>query len=293
MTIKILSDSACDLPEEILDEYNIEILPIVVNKGEKEFLDRATLMPKEMYDDMRNGAVYKTAQIPPHMFEEKFEEIAKKKESAIYIAFSSGLSGTYQTAVIVRDTMKEKYPELDLDIVDSKSASLGFGLIVHKAAQMAKEGKAKAEILKTIDFYVKHIEHIFTVDDIEYLFRGGRVRRSQAFIGGLLNIKPILVFNDGKIVPFEKIRGRNKVMKRMLEIMEERGKSADLKNQVIGINHGDDINGAMQLKKMIEEEFGCKEFIINMLCCSIGAHSGPGTLSVFFLNEKPDKVIEL
>ena len=105
--------------------------------------------------------------------------------------------------------MKGKYPELDLDIVDSKSASLGFGLIVHKAAQMAKEGKVKAEILKTIEFYVKHIEHIFTVDDIEYLFRGGRVRRSQAFIGGLLNIKPILVFNDGKIVPFEKIRGRN------------------------------------------------------------------------------------
>lgn len=290
MTVKILSDSACDLPDEIIEELDIEILPIIVMKGEEEYLDKVTIDPKKMYDDMRNGLVYKTAQIPPKVFEEKFEEIAKKGESTIYIAFSSGLSGTYQTSVLVRDSLKEKYPDMDIDIVDSRSASVGFGLLVHKAGKMAKEGKSKEEILSMLEFYVKHIEHIFTVDNIEYLFRGGRVTRTQAFVGGLLNIKPILdIPEDGTLQPREKVRGRIKVLNRMIEIMEERGGNADLKNQTIGINHGDDLEGALQLKKMIEEKYGCTDFVINIIGCAIGAHSGPGTLSVFFLNEKYDK----
>lgn len=287
MSVKVLSDSACDLPEEILREYNIDLLPIIVIKDDEEYLDKVTIDPKKMYDDMRNGEVYKTAQIPPSMFEEKFEELAEKEESVIYIAFSSGLSGTYQTSVLVRDSLKDKYPNMDIDIVDSKSASVGFGLLVQKAGKMAKEGRSKEEILNMLDFYVNHIEHIFTVDDIECLFRGGRVSRTQAFVGGLLNIKPILdVPGDGTLQPIEKVRGRSKVMKRMIEIMEERGGDADLKNQTIGINHGDDIEGAMKLKEMIEEKYGCTDFVINIIGCAIGAHSGPGTLSVFFLNEK-------
>lgn len=290
MAVKILSDSACDLPKEILDEYNIDILPILVIKDDKEYLDGETLDPIKLYEDMRNGEVYKTAQIPPSVFEKKFEEIAKSGESTIYICFSSGLSGTYQSAVIAKEAIKEKYPDLDLEIVDSKSASVGFGLLVYKAAQMAKAGKSKEDILKTLDFYVDHIEHIFTVDDLEYLFRGGRVSRAQAIVGGLLNIKPILdIPEDGTLRPIEKVRGRNKVLKRMIKIMEERGGEADLKNQTIGINHGDDIEGAMRLKKMIEEKYGCTDFVINIIGCAIGAHSGPGTLSVFFLNEKPSQ----
>ncbi|MCF6463652.1 DegV family protein [Clostridium sp. Cult1] len=287
MSVKILSDSACDLPREIIDEYNIDILPIIVIKDDTEYLDGVTIDPKDLYDNMRAGQVYKTAQIPPKMFEEKFEEYAKNGEDVIYIAFSSGLSSTYQTSVLTRDSLKDKYPNMNIDIVDSKSASVGFGLLVHKAAQMAKEGKSKEEILKMLDFYIRHIEHIFTVDNIEYLFRGGRVTRTQAFVGGLLNIKPILdIPEDGTLQPREKVRGRKKVLTRMIEIMEERADHADLKKQVIGINHGDDIEGAMKLKGMIEEKFGCTNFIINVIGCAIGAHSGPGTLSVFFLNEK-------
>ena len=290
MAVKIISDSACDLPKEILDEYDIDIIPIIVNKQEKEYLDGETLDPMKLYEDMRNGEVYKTAQIPPTMFEKKFEEIAKSGESTIYVCFSSGLSGTYQSAVITRNAMKERYSDLDLDVVDSKSASVGFGLLVYKAAQMAKNGKSKEEILKTLDFYVKHIEHIFTVDNLEYLFRGGRVSRAQAVVGGLLNIKPILdIPKDGTLRPVEKVRGRNRVLKRMIEIMEERGGNADLKNQTIGINHGDDIEGAMKLKEMIEKQYGCTDFVINIIGSAIGAHSGPGTLSVFFLNEKPSQ----
>lgn len=287
MTVKIISDSACDLPEEIIEELDIDILPIVVIKDDKEYLDKVTIDPKTMYDDMRKGVVYKTAQIPQTVFQEEFEKVAKSGRPTIYIAFSSGLSGTYQTSVIVRDSLKDKYPEMDLDIVDSRSASVGFGLLVHKAGKMAKEGKSKEEILKMLDFYVEHIEHIFTVDDMETLFRGGRVTRTQAFVGGLLNIKPVLdIPEDGTLRPIEKVRGRKKVLNRMIEIMEERGGHADLKNQTIGINHGDDLEGALKLKEMIEEKYGCTDFIINIIGCAIGAHSGPGTLSVFFLNEK-------
>lgn len=290
MAVKILTDTGCDLPDNILKELNIDMLPIVVIKDNEEYLDRVTIQPKTMYENMRKGAVYKTAQIPQHVFQKKFEEIAKSGEPTIYIAFSSGLSGTYQTAVIVRDTLKEDYPNMDLEIVDSKSASIGFGLLVHKAGLMAKEGKSKEEILKMLDFYIKHIEHIFTVDNIETLFRGGRVSRTQAFVGGLLNIKPILdVADEGTLRPIEKVRGRKKVLNRMLEIMEERGKYADLKNQTIGINHGDDLEGALQLKEMIQERFGCTDFVLNIIGCAIGAHSGPGTLSVFFLNKAYEK----
>lgn len=286
MAVKILSDSACDLPENIIKEYNIDILPIILIKDDKEYLDNVTIKPEKVYEDMRNGEGYKTAQIPPNMFNEKFLEYAKNGDSVIYIAFSSGLSGTYQTSLFVKESILEDYPKLDLDIVDSKGATCGFGVMVLKAAQMAKEGKSKEEILAMLEFYTNHIEHIFTVDDIEYLFRGGRVTRTQAFLGGLLNIKPVLNVEDGRLVPLEKIRGKNKVFKTMLSIMDSRGKDADLKNQVIGISHGDDLESALKLKEMIQESYGATNFLISTIGASIGAHSGPGTLAIAFLNKK-------
>lgn len=285
MAIKILSDSACDLPIEIIKEYDIDILPIVVIKDEKEYLDRLTISPEEVYDGMRQGINYKTAQIAAFTFSEKFEQYGKNKDSVIYIAFSSGLSGTYQTSIFVKETVKEIYPNLDIDIIDTKAASLGFGIIVLQAAKLAKEGNTKDIILNEINYYMKHIEHIFTVDDIEYLYRGGRVSKTAAMVGGLLNIKPILeVSEEGKLVPIDKVRGRNKVFKRMIEIMEERGNGIDFKNMLIGISHGDDIEGVNKLKAMIEENFGAKNFIINTIGGAIGAHSGPGTIALFFLS---------
>lgn len=285
MAIKILSDSACDLPKEIIEEYNIDILPIIVIKDDKEYLDNVSITPEKVYEDMRNGEMYKTAQIPPQAFSNKFLEYAKSGDSVIYIAFSSGLSGTYQTSLFVKEAILEDYPNFDLSIVDTKAASGGFGLIVLQAAKLAKEGKSKEEILKAVEFYKENIEHIFTVDDIEYLFRGGRVTRVQAFVGGLLNIKPVLHVADGKLIPLEKVRGRQKVFKCMMDLMEERTKEANLKEQLIVITHGDDLEGALRLKELITERFGAETFIINTIGASIGAHSGPGTIALFFLRE--------
>ncbi len=285
MAIKIITDSGCDLPKEILDEYGIEFLPMGVVMDEEERLDGIDLKPKQLYEGMRNGKAPSTTQVSAKAFLDFFSKLVQNEHSYIYLAFSSQLSGTYQTSKMILDQIKEEHPDFDLEIIDTKCASLGMGLVVYKAAQLAKEGKSKEEILRNINFNMNHVEHIFTVDDLEYLVRGGRVSKTAAFIGGLLNIKPVLDVEDGKLIPLEKIRGRKKVFKRMIDIMDERGK--DLENQLIFISHGDDEKGAMELKSMMEERFGCKNFLINMIGGVIGAHSGPGTQAIFFLNETP------
>lgn len=283
MSVKILADSACDLPLDLFDSLHIELLPLVVQIDDKQFYDLETIQPTELYKQMRNGKAPKTAQVPPARFEEAFTKYAKQDQPCIYIAFSSQLSGTYQTSTLVKDDVVEKYQNFDLSIIDTKAASLGYGLIVKKAAEMANEGKTKEEIIPVIEFYCKHMEHLFTVDSLEYLYRGGRVSKTSAFVGGLLNIKPILNVEDGKLVPLEKLKGRKKVLKRIIEIMKDRGDS--LQNQCVAISHGDDIETAEAMRDLIKEEFGTKEFLIHTVGCSIGAHSGPGTIAIFFLNK--------
>jgi len=283
MRVRIVTDSASDLSTELTKKFGIDVLPLSVFLGDVEYKDGETIQPKELYDNMRAGKVYKTSQVASHTFKEKFEEYAKNNEACIYIGFSSELSGTYQSSVIAKEEILEQYPDFDVTLIDTKCASGGFGLVVLKAAQMAMEGASKEEIVKATEFYAQHMEHIFTVDDLEYLFRGGRVSRTAAVLGSLLNIKPILHVEKGRLVPLEKVRGRNKVLKRMMDIIEERGES--LSEQTISITHGDDLDIALKAKEMIEERFGCKEFIIRDVGCAVGAHSGPGTLSIFFLNK--------
>ncbi|HLR21470.1 MAG TPA: DegV family protein [Tissierellaceae bacterium] len=286
MNIKILSDSACDLPQELIDKYDIDILPLIVTKDGKEYLEEIDISSDEVYKGMRNGEVYKTAQIPANTFQNKFEEYAKSGRKVIYLAFSSGLSGTYQTSLLVKDNVMEQYPDLDLEIIDTKAASGGFGSIVLRVAKLAKEGKSKKELIDAANLYINTIRHIFTVDNIEYLFRGGRVTRTQAFIGGILNIKPILhVDEKGKLVPLEKVRGKSKLLKRMLQLIEEETKGVNLKDQTIIITHGDDLKTASKMKELIKEKFGVEKFIINTIGATIGAHSGPGTLAVYFYNQ--------
>lgn len=285
MRVKILTDSSSDLSEELLKKYDIDRLSLIVTKGEEQYLDSVTISAKTVYDRMRKGEVFSTSQIPPGTFFEKFEEYARNKETVIYLAFSSELSGTYQAAVFAKEQIQEEYPDFDLTIVDTKAASLGFGLIVLEAARLAQEGKTKEEILEVVDFYLDNIQHVFTVDNLEYLYRGGRVTKTAAFVGGLLNIKPILNVEDGKLVPIEKVRGEKQVYKAMLDIMEARTKEADLPNQLVGISHADNYENALRLKNMITERFGVKDFMINDIGPTIGAHVGPGTLAIFFMKK--------
>ncbi|KMQ00642.1 DegV family EDD domain-containing protein [Bacillus cereus] len=284
MGVKIITDSAADLPVELLQAYDIDLIPLrVYDEAETEYLDGVTLESVTLLQKMREGAVYRTSLPSLETFQEKFVSYAKEGNPCIYLAFSSELSGTYQSSVLIKEEVKETYANLDLEIIDTKCASLGQGLVVLEAAKMAKDGASKEEILKRVDFLMNHMEHIFTVADLQYLVRGGRLSKVAGFIGGLLNIKPILNVEEGKLVPLEKVRGKKKVLGRIVDIMEERGK--ELKGQTIGITHGDDLETAEALKALITERFGCEVFIVNTIGAAIGAHTGPGVITLFFLNE--------
>ncbi|ODG93880.1 MULTISPECIES: DegV family protein [Bacillaceae] len=284
MNLKIITDSAADLPKEIIEQYNIDVIPLrVYSEDEKEYFDGLTLDSKTLFNEMRNGKVFKTSLPSYEYIYNTFAKYAKENTPCIYIAFSSELSGTYQSAVMVKNEFDEELPDFNLEIFDTKSASIGQGLIAVNAAKLAMNGATKEEVINNIKHSIGHIEHIFTVDDLQYLVRGGRLSKVAGFVGNLLNIKPILHVEDGKLIPLEKIRGSKKLIKRILEIMESRG--TNLSTQLIGISHGDDLDKAIEIKNAMAETFGCKEFVINSIGSAIGAHAGPGTLAIFFMNE--------
>ncbi|SFA82136.1 EDD domain protein, DegV family [Lentibacillus halodurans] len=283
MTIKILADSACDLSEDHYKTYDIEMVPLTVHLGDEEFKDSIDIKPKTVYDAMREGKSPKTSQVSPQSFKAIFTSYAQANQPLVYLAFSSELSGTYQTAKMMEQEVKEAYPGADLHVIDTKCASIGYGLVVLRAAQLAKKGADSDEIVETAGYHARNMEHIFTVDDLEYLYRGGRVSKTAAFVGSFLKIKPILHVEDGKLVPLEKIRGSKKLLNRMLDIMEERG--TDFSSQTIGISHGDDVETAQKMAALIKAKFKTDDILIEMVGATIGAHAGPGTLALFFLNK--------
>lgn len=281
--MRIFADSASDLPKSFFDEHDVSLLPLHVLIDGKEYEDIVEIDSREVYKTIRNGGQPKTSQISPEELLDKWTELSKSGEEGIYIAFSSELSGTYNTAVMMRDQVKEENENLNLIIVDSKCASLGYGLLIKEAVRLRNAGETLEEIEEKIRFMAEHMEHLFTVEDLDYMARGGRVSKASAFIGGLLNIKPLLHVEDGKLVPIEKHRGRKKVLRRIIELMEERGNN--LSKQTIAISHGDDEAIALELKALVEERFNPRNIEIHMIGSVIGAHAGPGTVSIFFLNK--------
>lgn len=285
MALRILTDCGSDLPPEIIKEYSLEVVSMSVYLDNIEYTDGIDITPKQVFDKMRAGASARTAQIMPQTFYESFERYAKNGDSVIYLSFSSGLSGTYNSANIAMTEIKEKHPDFDLTVIDTKCASMGHGMVVYKALVMLESGASKDEIAAAAVFNSQHMEHIFTVDSLEYLYRGGRVSRTSAFVGGLLGIKPVLEVNDeGKLVPFTKVKGRQNAIIKMADVVCERGVNLD--KQIIGMSHGDDIGAAYTLQKLLKEKAGCTKFITSYVGCTIGAHSGPGTLAVFFLDSQ-------
>lgn len=208
MTVHLIADSAADLPRSYFEENGIGFIPLRVSLGDKEFEDAVTIDADQIFEAMQNGETPKTSQASPQTIKNVFLQYAETGDPALYIAFSSGLSGTYQTAVMMANEVKEEFPDFDLRVIDSKCASLGYGLAVRHAADLCINGNTIQEIETSVKNFCKQLEHIFTVDDLTYLARGGRISKTSAFVGGLLNIKPLLQMEDGKLVPLEKIRGQ-------------------------------------------------------------------------------------
>lgn len=281
--MKIIVDSACDLSLVYLEENNVEVLPLFVIMDEQEFVDMFEISNDHIYDFIKQGKHPSTSQVPLEKFDSCFRRMAEAGESGIYIALSSELSGTYQAAVLAYTQVKEDYPGLDLRIIDSLNASLGIGLMVREAAEMKENGFSLDEIEQRIRFMVNHVTSIFTVQDLDYLAEGGRVSKASAFLGGLLNIHPLLQVVDGKLIPQEKFRGRKKVLNRMYERL---GKEAEqLDNQTILIVHTNEHEIVQEMKDDINSRYHPLEIIDYPIGAVISAHTGMGTIGLFYLNQ--------
>lgn len=285
MSLVIITDSATDMPEHIIKEYGLHVIPTPVVIEEEDYFDGKTIFPAEFYDILRSGKDVKTYHINQQMFYDNFKPYAQAGDEVIYVCFSTGIAGTFNAANLAKNELLEEYPEFDLTIVDSKSASIGFGLLVIYALRMQKNGASKEEIIEALCWHRDHMEHIITVETLEYLQKGGRLSKASAIAGGILDIKPIIeVTEEGALVAIEKTRGRAKSLKRCVEIVGERG--ADLQGQTIGLVHGDCKETLDEVKKMLQDRYGCSRFEENYVGCAIGAHTGPGIIGITFLNEE-------
>jgi len=283
LCLRIFADSACDLPKEFFNQNDVTLIPLHVLIDDTEYKDIVDIDSREVYKAIRNGKNPKTSQVSPDLFLDLWNELATTGDDGIYIGFSSELSGTYSTGVMIKNQVLESNPNLNLITIDSKCASLGYGLLVKEAVRLRNDNEDLETIERKIRFMAEHMEHLFTVEDLDYMARGGRVSKTSAFIGGLLNIKPLLHVEDGKLVPIEKHRGRKRVLRRIIELMTERG--SQLSEQTIAISHGDDETIALELKAAVEEQFNPKKVEIYLIGSVIGAHAGPGAVSIFFQNK--------
>lgn len=277
MAIKIVTDNCCDLPEAIINQYGIKMVNMLVRFGDREY-GPGELTNHEFYQMMSTSDVLPTTTQPTvEEMTRVYEEALADGSEVIAIHLSSGITGTVQSAQMVADMIGNPR----LHIIDSKKASVGEGLLVVTAARMAEAGCSLEEILDRLADMQKRMQCIFSVGNLEYLIKGGRISRAKGLIAGVLDIKPILYFDpDGYIMPYDKVRGNRAALKKLLDIMERIG--SNLSEQVVGVNHSDHPEYAEYLRDAIIDRFGVKEVIIGEIGPVIGSHVGAGTFSVFF-----------
>jgi len=283
----IMTDSNCDLPVEYISQNNIHVIPFTFLLNGITYTDDfgKSLSHKEFYNAIRNGSMPTTAQITAYTFENEFRKFSSKGESIIYLGFSSALSETFNSSVLARKVIMEEEPEADIAVIDSKSASVGQGLLVYYAYEMLKRGKSKQEIVEWLETNKLKVNHWFTIDSLEHLKRGGRISATSAAIGGLLEVKPVLnVLNDGSLNIVKKVRGRKKSIKTLFE--EYKARVINPEEQMIYINHGDCLEDAEYLKSLILSETSPKDIVINSLGPIIGTHTGPGMVLVVFIGKE-------
>lgn len=280
----IVTDNMADLPEEYIKEHGIKVMSLSYVLDGKTYDREHPQDVQEFYAQMRGGSMPTTSQINPEQAKEAFLSCFLEGTDILYLAFSSGLSGTCGSAQIAAAEIKEEnqYPEHRIVVVDTLSASLGEGLLVYKAVQMKEEGKSLEEVAAWVEENKLHLCHNFTVDDLFHLHRGGRVSKATAILGTMINIKPILhVDDEGHLIAIGKVRGRKKSLSALVDRMGEQMKG--YVNTEVFISHGDCIEDAKYVEKLVRERFGIESFVINYVGPTIGAHSGPGTIALFFM----------
>ena len=282
---RIITDSTTDLAPEMIRELGVQVAPLCYVMDGSTYHNipgGGEMSDQAFYQKLREGTMPTTTQINSEEFVALFTPVLEAGEDILYIAFSSGLSGTCQSAHLAARELKDRFPERRVEVFDSLCASMGEGLLVYHAATRKNQGATMDEVLAWLKENVLHLCHWFTVDDLNHLKRGGRVSTATALVGTMLGIKPVLhVDDEGHLIPVSKVRGRKQSLDALVKKMEET--AIDPQHQVVFLSHGDCLEDAQYVAKQVKEKLGVKEVKINFIGPVIGAHSGPGTVALFFL----------
>ena len=284
----IVTDSSADLPASLVQELGVEVLPLsftVQGKTYHNYPDDREMDPKVFYKMLRDGEMATTSAVNVAEYTAMLEPLLQAGKDVLVLAFSSGLSTTYQSSVIAVNELAEQYPDRKICTVDTLCASMGQGLMVWLAAQEQKKGKSLEEVRDWVEENKLRLCHWFTVDDLHFLKRGGRISAATAVVGSMLHIKPVLhVDDEGHLINMGKARGRGASLTALVDHMEET--AIDPASQVVFISHGDCLADAEKVAGDVKKRLGVKEVVINHVGPVIGAHSGPGTLALFFLGSR-------
>lgn len=288
MSFELVTDSCCNLAEETIDRYGLHVLPLTFMADGEDTVYQSYLKGEktdlsQFYKMMRDGKVFRTSLPNLSNTETLFRSMLDAGRNILYLGFSSGLSGTYEATELLAKQLRGEYPDRKIYTVDTLAASGGQGLLVWHACQHAEAGEGIDAVRDWVEGNKLRLAHWFTVDDLMFLWRGGRVSKTSAWAGTLLNIKPVLhVDDEGHLIPMEKVRGRKKSLTALLNHMEKTG-TQPLADQMVFITHGDCLEEAQWLEQQIRERFGVRDIVVNCIDLVIGAHSGPGTMALFFL----------
>ena len=284
MTYRIVTDTGCDFPQHMYEEKNLTVASLIVNYQGQEYTQYTEAWLQDLYTGLRKGESATTSAINPDGWKQVIVPILEAGEDVLILAFSSGLSTTYQSAVIAAQELEELYPNRKVNVVDTRCASLGQGLFAHYACQKRDAGMDLEQLTAWCEENKLHLCHWFTVDDLMYLKRGGRVSAATALVGTMLQIKPVLhVDDEGHLINKGKVRGRKAAIDALVKKMQETALPGE--NDLAYICHGDCVEDAKYLEAQIKEKCGVKEVLYYYTGAVIGSHSGPGTLAVFYLGE--------
>lgn len=283
----IMTDSCCDMTAQLAEELELSVLPLSLMMGDETYrnwLDGREIGFHEFYERIRSGASATTSAVSVGDFEEAMRPLLQEGKDILYLAFSSGLSTTYQSAVIAADSLQEEFPDARIFVVDTLAASLGQGLLVYLCVQQKRAGKRLEEVRDYAEATKRKVCHWFTVDDLNHLKRGGRINAATALFGTMLAIKPVLhVDDEGHLIAVSKTRGRKASLLALVDKMAET--ADDPAHQTVFISHGDCEEDARFVADEIRRRFGTEDIRINYVGPVIGNHSGPGTLALFFLGQ--------
>ena len=287
-TYRIVTDSTTDLTPELIQELDVQVIPlcyIMEGKTYHNIPGGGEMTDREFYAKLRAGSMSTTTQVNSEEYLRVFTPLLEAGQDVLYIGFSSGLSGTYQSAALAREELKQRFPGRRLEVFDSRCASMGEGLLVYHAAKLQQAGKSLDEVLSWLKENVLNLCHWFTVDDLNHLKRGGRVSTATALVGTMLGIKPVLhVDNEGHLIPVSKVRGRKQSLDALVRRMEDT--ALDPAGQMVFISHGDCLEDARYVERQIREKLGVRQVELGFIGPVIGAHSGPGTVALFFLGKE-------